>query len=226
MTETERARLTDELRAELERSVAEQLEHPFVRGLAEGTLPADPFRHFVRQDYVFLLRYVQALALAAARAPTAAVAGRLAGVARETAEGELALHRAYAAEWDISEEELEHEPPARTTLAYTDFLLRTAALGDFGEAAAALLPCMWGYSELGRRLAAQPRSPEERYARWIDTYAAEGFAELAAWCRDVVDGAAAEASEATRERMREAFRVSSRYELAFWDAAWRLEGPL
>jgi thiaminase/transcriptional activator TenA len=85
---------------------------------------------------------------------------------------------------------------------------------------------MWGYSELGRRLAGAPRSPEERYARWVDLYASADFAELADWCREVVDDAAAEAGAAQRDRMREAFRVSSRYELAFWEMAWRREAAL
>ena len=43
--------------------------------------------------------------------------------------------------------------PSRRDSGYTDFLLRTAALGDSGELVAALLPCMWGYSELGQGLA-------------------------------------------------------------------------
>ena len=62
------------------------------------------------------------------------------------------------------------EVPAPTTQAYTDFLVRSAALGDLGELAAALLPCMWGYAELGQRLAAGGAPADERYARWIATY--------------------------------------------------------
>jgi thiaminase (transcriptional activator TenA) len=38
---------------------------------------------------------------------------------------------------------------APVTQAYTDFLIRTAATQDFAELAAALLPCMCAFSELG-----------------------------------------------------------------------------
>src|SRR5439155_5869476 len=131
-----------------------------------------------------------------------------------------------AAEWGITREELETERPAATTRAYTDFLLRTAALGDFAELVAALLPCMWGYSWLGRKLAEGERPADERLARWIDMYASDEFAQLAEWCRDVTDEVAADAGTGVRERMREAFLTSSRYELAFWEMAWRQEAPL
>lgn len=212
-----------ELRREAADVWAAQLAHPFVRGVADGTLDPERFRHFIRQDYLFLVDYARVLSLGAARAPDLASATRLADLARGVLGDEMALHRAYAAEWGISATELETERAAPTTRAYTDFLLRTAALGDYAELLAALLPCMWGYSELGLALAREPRPADERYARWIDSYASGEFAELAAWCRALVDEAAAAAAGSGLERMREAFLVSSRYELAFWEMSWRLE---
>ena len=110
-----------------------------------------------------------------------------------------------------------------TTRGYTDFLLRVAATGDFAELTAALLPCMWGFSEIGRRLAEQPRPVDARYAAWVEMYADPEFAALADWCRDLVDRLAADAGPNARSRMEQAFITSSRYELAFWEAAYRLE---
>ena len=94
-------------------------------------------------------------------------------------------------------------------------------MGDFSELIAALLPCMWGYSELGQRLADKPDPAEERYAGWIEMYSGPQFAQLAGWCREVCDQAADEAGEDGRTRMREAFLASSRHELAFFEQAWR-----
>ena len=117
--------------------------------------------------------------------------------------------------------ELERACPQAATRAYSDFLLRTAVLGEFAELVAALLPCMWGYSELGQRLAQRPPPTEERYARWIAMYSSEEFAKLARWCRELCDEAAATAGEETRMRMREAFIASSRHELELLESAWR-----
>jgi len=214
-----------DLRAAAEPIWRAQLEHPFVRGIADGTLDPERFRHYVRQDYLFLVAYGRLLALGCARAPRLQLMERFAELARETLSTEMALHRSLAAEWGISPEELERERPGATTRAYTDFLLRTAALGDFSELVAALTPCMWGYSWLGQELAAAGRPANELYARWIDAYADDEFARLAGWCRQICDEAAAGLGEAGRSAMQDAFLESSRHELSFWDASWQLEPP-
>ena len=208
--------VSDELRAASADVWEAQHAHPFVVGVGDGTLDLDVFRRWVRQDYLFLIEYGRVLALCAARAPDLATTRRFAELAHETLGTEMDLHRSYCAELGISPEELEREPVAAATRAYTDFLLRTASLGDFAEAVAAVLPCMWGFAEIGRRLAERGRPADPRYAAWIDMYASDEFAELASWCRQVVDAAGAGASEATLRRMHEAFRVSSEHELAFW----------
>ena len=214
-------RFSEQLRQAAAEVWEAQHEHPFVGGIAEGTLDPDRFRFYIRQDYLFLIDYGRLLAVACARAPRLELMERFADLAQSTLRTEMELHRAYAAEWGISLAQLEAEQPQAATRAYTDFLLRTAALGDFAELVAALLPCMWGYSELGQRLAQQPPPPEPRYARWIEMYSGEEFARLAGWCREVCDEAAAGAAEDGRQRMREAFLASSRHELDFWEQAWR-----
>lgn len=194
-----------------------------MRGIADGSLDLDRFKHWVRQDYRFLVDYCRFFALGAARAPDLGTLTRFAELLEATARTEMDLHRSYAAEFGIDAQSLEREPPAPTTRAYTDFLLRTAALGDFAELAAALLPCMWGFSWLGQELAKLPRPADPRLAAWIDSYAAPEFAELASWCRELVDRHGEDAAPATRARMQEAFLVSSQYELDFWEMAWTME---
>jgi thiaminase (transcriptional activator TenA) len=206
-----------DLRAAADTVWQAQHDHPFVRGIGEGTVDTARFERWVRQDYRFLVEYCRLFALAAARAPDLATLRRFAELLESTAATEMDLHRRYAARFGITPAELEAEEMAPVTRAYTDFLIRTAAVGDFAELASALLPCMWGFSEIGQRLAERGRPADERCAAWIDAYADPEFASLAGWCRELVDRLAADAGPATRERMREAFLVSSRYELAFWD---------
>jgi thiaminase (transcriptional activator TenA) len=213
---------SDELREAATEIWEAQHEHPFVRGIGDGTLDPERFRFYVRQDYLFLIEYGRLLALACARAPRLELMQRFADLAQSTLRTEMELHRVYADEWGIPREELEVEPIAPATRAYADFLLRTAALGEFGELVGALLPCVWGYSELGRRLAERGRPANELYARWIDMYAGDDFSELASRCVKICDETAAGAGEEGRSRMRDAFVESSRHELAYWDAACRL----
>lgn len=206
-----------ELRAAAASIWEAQHEHPFVRGIGDGTVDIERFKRWVRQDYRFLIEYCRLFGLAAARAPDLDTLRRFAELLRTTAVTEMDLHRSYAAEFGISATELEAEEMAPVTRAYTDFLLRTAATNDFAELAAALLPCMWGFNEIGLRLAERGRPADERCARWIDAYSDPEFTRLAGWCRELVDRLAAEVGQPVRDRMRDAFLVSSGYELAFWE---------
>jgi thiaminase (transcriptional activator TenA) len=197
--------------------VERQLRHPMVRGIADGTLDERRFRAWLAQDYLFLLDYVRLFGLAAARAPDAATLGRLVDLAHSTFHEELSLHRSYAARFGLTEAELEGTAKSRTCAAYTDFLLRTATLGEFAEIVAALLPCMWGYSELGRAMAARGLPNEPRYRQWVETYADPGFAELADWCADLLDQATEGLGRSQLDACERAFRTGLEHELAFWD---------
>ena len=209
-----------ELRADADEIWQAQHAHPFVTGIGDATLPEAVFRFYVRQDYIFLVDYGRLLALGAARAPRLAVMRRFAVLSQAILESEMDLHREYAAAWGITAGELEAERAAPATAGYVDFLLRTAALGDFAELAAALLPCMWGYAEIGERLSAHTMPAHPLYRQWVETYADEDFQQLAAWSRELVDEVAAEVTGPGHDRMRRAFVACSRHELAFWESAW------
>ena len=216
-------RFTERLRQEAARIWEAQSKHPFVLGIGDGTLSLERFKFWLRQDYLFLIEYARLLGLAAARSPDLDTMIRFATLLKETVETEMNLHRAYAAEFQINREELEREPIAPAARAYTDFLLRVAATGDFAELVAVLLPCMWGYSEIGLRLATQPAPSDKRYAKWIAMYSSPEFAEMAQWCRDLLDRLAAGLPERDLKKLRAAFLTSSRYEWQFWEAAWKIE---
>jgi thiaminase/transcriptional activator TenA len=201
-----------------------QHRHPFVRGIGEGTLDLEAFKFWVRQDYLFLIEYARVLGLAAAKAPDLESMTRFAALLDETLKLEMSLHRSYAAEFGISEEELEREEMAPATRAYTDFLARTAALGDFAELVATLTPCMWGFCEIGQRLAAGPQPADQRYRHWIEMYSSPEFAVLAEWCRDLLERVAGGLAPEGQDRLEAAFLTSSRHEYLFWDAAYRRQG--
>ena len=194
-----------------------QLAHPTVRGIAAGDLEPVRFRAWLVQDYLFLLDYVRLFALAAARAPDTDTLGRLVDLAHATFHEELSLHRAYAAEFGLAQADLDRAEKSPQCAAYTDFLLRTAATGEFAEIVAALLPCMWGYSELGRAMAARGLPAEPRYRHWIETYADQGFAELASWCAGLLDRATEGLGRARLDACERAFVTALEHEIAFRD---------
>ena len=216
-------RFSDRLRRVVDPVWQAQHAHPFIRGIGDGSLEVARFRHWVRQDYRFLIEYARMLATAAARAPDLATMTKLAALTNETLATEMSLHRSYAEEFGIGNEELEREEMSPTCRAYTDFLVRTAATGSFPEVVGALLPCMWGFAEIGLGLAAKGKPSDRRYAAWMDMYSSPEFVELANWCRTLMDHVAAGLPESELSKVEEAFVTSSRYEYLFWEMAWNEE---
>ena len=217
-------RFTEHLRqqtADLRRQV---LQHPFVTGIGDGGLPLAAFRFYMCQDYVFLIAYSRVLALAVAKADDLETMGRFAELLHETLNTEMDLHRGFAAKFGISAGELEGTPAAPGTRAYTQHLLITAYGGDLADITAAILPCMWDYSDIGQSLAAQGApSPQPLYNEWIQMYAAPEFAALATWLHDLLDRLAGGAAPDQQARLSPLFADSCRYEYLFWDMADRQE---
>jgi thiaminase/transcriptional activator TenA len=201
-----------------------ELEHPFVRGLGDGSLPLDKFRFYLAQDYVFLLAYCKVFALAVAKAHDEATMRHFARLLDATLHQEMDLHRDYASRFGLTPQELEATQPAPTCYAYTRHLLYTAATGSLAEIAAAILPCMWGYFEIGQALKAQglPAS-QPLYHPWIETYASEEFGALAQDCRELLDRLVSGLPQEALKSLEPIFLASSRYEYAFWQMAWTLE---
>lgn len=205
-----------------------QIEHPFVQGIGDGTLPESTFENWVRQDYLYLKEFARLFAWATAKSPELDAMSWNAGVLDLTLNTEMELHREYAARFGISEEELENETMWPTTRAYTDFLVRTAADGDRAELHAALLPCAWAYVEIGQALEEQiggqtAAERDGRYDDWIAQYASEEFAQTAARLREEMNRLAASATATDRERLVDLFMLSSRYEWKFWEMCWEGE---
>ena len=213
-------RLLEETREIRERILA----HPVVRGIGSGELPLAPFQYYVRQDYVFLVEYSRVLALAVAKAHDLAVMELFAELVQATLHVEMELHRGYCARLGITGAELEATEAAPTTHAYTRHLLSVAWQGTGVEIMAALLPCQWGYWEIGRDLAGRGLPAQQPlYCEWIQMYSGAEYRDLAARLRAAFDRAAAGVSAGERARLSAIFRTSSRYEYAFWDAALRRE---
>ena len=168
----------ESLAAELWRGVtdiyAAILEHPFVTGLSDGSLPRESFEFYVIQDALYLRKYAQALAAVGSRAPVPAETEMFSRHAAGIVAVEMGLHESLLADLEIEPDVAAAAEEAPTTLAYTSYLL-AATGGSYGEGVGAVLPCYWIYWEVGKHLL-ERGSPDPRYQRWIDTYAADSSA--------------------------------------------------
>lgn len=220
--------LYNRLRADAAGEWAAYVEHPFVRALADGSLPEAAFRHYLIQDYKFLIHFARAYALAAYKADGLDDIRAAAATLTAIVDVEMDLHVKYCAGWGIDPGAMEAAPEDGACTAYTRYVLETGLRGDALDLHVALAPCVAGYGEIGRRLAADPATQRDgnRYVEWIDMYAGDDYQAVA---RDAVTRldrlAAARGGDARYPRLRAIFAEACRLEADFWqmglDAAGR-----
>ena len=199
------------------------LQHPFLRGLTDGSLAHDAFRFYVVQDAHYLRDFARALSITAAKAPRDEWIITLNEHAAGALRVERSLHETFFRDFGLSEKDVAGTPLAPTNLAYTSYLLAVAYGTPFHEALAALLPCYWIYWEVGKELE-RAGSRDPLFSRWIGTYASEEFGSVVRAVLEMADTTAARLGDDERAAMRAHFVTTSRYEWMFWDMGGRKEG--
>ncbi|HCP01479.1 MAG: thiaminase II [Alphaproteobacteria bacterium] len=196
--------------------------HPFVEGIRDGTLPDKAFRYYLGQDYLFLIHFARAYALAAYKADSLSDIRDAALGMSTIVDTEMALHVEYCRDWGLDEPAIESLTEASTTMAYTRYVLEKGHQGDLLDLYVALAPCVIGYGEIGARLAADTtaRRNGNPYSSWIEMYAGNEY-QMAArthaqtlerlWLRRAAKG--------RLEDLSQVFEEATRLETEFWQAA-------
>lgn len=203
------------------------VDHPFVRRLADGSLDEACFRHYLGQDYLFLIHFARAYGLAVYKAETLADMRAAAATVSALLDVEMKLHVEFCAGWGLSEAEMEALPEATATVAYTRFVLERGMAGDVLDLHTALAPCVVGYGEIGRRLLDDSATKLEGnpYRAWIEMYAGKDYQEVAADAVAQLDRLAESRMGPGRfEALAKTFAQATRLEAAFWDMGLAPEG--
>ena len=166
------------LRADNRAAWMSYIDHEFVRRLADGSLPEACFRRYLIQDYLFLIQFARAYALAAYKSDTLADIRQASASLSAIAEREMSLHVTFCRGWGLSEAEMEATPEARETMAYTRFVLERGMAGDLLDLHVALAPCLIGYAEIARAIGTV--AADNPYRAWVEAYACDDYQEVAA----------------------------------------------
>lgn len=207
------------------------IRHEFVRRLGDATLLESAFRHYLQQDYLFLIHFARAYALAAYKAETLADLRAAAATMSALVDTEMRLHVGYCAGWGLSEAEMEALPEQPATIAYTRFVLERGMAGDLLDLHVALAPCVIGYAEIGRWLDDDPATVRQGnpYADWIAMYAGADYQKVATSAAANLDDLMARRGGSGRiASLVQTFRAATELEIAFWqmglDGAHGLRG--
>jgi thiaminase/transcriptional activator TenA len=199
---------------EMNKSIAEAcLNHPFVRGLADGSLPAEKFKHYIAQDKFFLDAYAKAYKVAGAKGRN----HEERKVFRELLSGvlkELKLHESYSSKLGIP---LKDVKPLKETETYTDFLLLIAREGSVEEILSAMTPCMRLYAFLGQEIlnGTPPPVLTHPYGDWIVNYGSGEFNQLAGRLESLLD-----MQKGDEQKLQKYYRHAMQCELNFFEGAW------
>lgn len=202
--------------------------HDFVLALGKGTLPEPAFRHFLIQDYLFLIHFARAHALAGFKATQLPDIRAAAAAVSAIVDVEMPLHVSYCAGWGLTEEQMATAPEALETVAYTRFVLECGLAGDLLDLQVALAPCLIGYGESGERLLGDPttRRDGNPYETWIAAYTSEAYRSLVRDAVGMLDRLGeTRGAEARYPQLLTTFIAATRLETAFWDMAWRAGLP-
>jgi thiaminase/transcriptional activator TenA len=160
------------------------VEHDFVRQLSDGTLPRKAFLHYLKQDYIFLVHFARAWALAVFKSDRIHEMRTAAATVHALIDHEMRLHIQTCAAEGIQETILAATIEEKENLLYTRFVIDAGMKGDLLDLLVALSPCVFGYGEIGSRLAAETNGPasDHPYKEWIESYACTEYQSV---CDDV-----------------------------------------
>jgi thiaminase/transcriptional activator TenA len=189
------------------------LEHPFLLQTRDGKIADETFARWMQQDYLYVAEYMRFLGAMLARAPErhrAPLAESINGLRRE-----LSLFEERAGEAGV---DLSHVLPTFICHAYMQFLMATAFGGSYAEAYAVFYAAERAYHDSWRVVKAGI-SPESKWYPFVENWGGDEFAGYVAYLEAELDALASSAGEAERERMANAFELTTRYEIAFWEMA-------
>jgi thiaminase/transcriptional activator TenA len=219
--------LCDEMRARSADIWQSLHAHPFLREIADGTLPLDKFRFFLEQDDFYLIDYARCLAMGAAKSADESELRYFTVDLNQVLDLELPSNRALIARV-TQMGAADHGGAlgmAPANVAYTSYMQSLALRGGTMEIMAALLPCAWSYVEIAQTLVDDGASSHEVFGDWISYFTLPATVEMVASMRKAFDHRAiiGGLDPAAREALGEIFAMSSRLERGFWEMAYTFE---
>jgi thiaminase len=187
--------------------------HPFVLGLADGTLPDGALQAWVQQDRIFVLQERRVVAALRAHGLPSRLDDLLADLDHNLVQEADAFTRTATEHGVAAEVE-----PWPVCLGYTSYL-RCAAHDGVLEGLTALYAAERAYLDTWTAVA--KLSPgDSAYHAWIQNWTGEPFrAFVGALGRDL-DELAGAPSPALTHRLGIIFSRAARFELAFWEMCW------
>ncbi|MBL1435273.1 MAG: TenA family protein [Rhodobacteraceae bacterium] len=212
-------RATDTLKQSVQSDWDAATDHPFCKGLANGSLPLEKMRWYLVQDYKFVDQFVRLLATAIAHAPTLAdgiPAAQFLGLVTST-ENTYFL-RSFEA-MGVSEAD-QNVAAAPATAAFQGLMIEARTSGRYEQMLAVLIVAEWSYLTWENRYKTYDENLPFWFSEWIDLHTGEGFEAVVAYLRTQFDSIWEGLDDQQQTRAAAIFRKAVLCERAFFDAAF------
>ena len=197
---------------------------PFILGIQNGTLPEDKFRYYMIQDYLYLQEYAKVSAIGVAKAKSQQTSQFFSNSVNVILHNEMEIHRGYMQRLGITSQEIENTPIALDNLSYTSYMLRIAYQEGEAEILAAILSCAYSYQVIAQEIVKNnPKALQHSlYGEWVRGYSSEEYANSNNRLIHIFNALTETYTEHQTQYLIDIFVACSRYELAFWNFAWKL----
>lgn len=196
-------------------------EHPFVKGMENGTLDLEKFKYYMIQDYLYLLDYSKIFALGVVKAPDEEIMRFFAELVNSTLNSEMDIHKKYMKRLNITSEEIKNTKPSLANISYTNYMLWVSQNGDLLDLLVSVLSCSWSYKVIADKINENVHAKEnEFFGEWINGYISEEYAIGNNKLIDLVDKLGADCNDERIDKLKTIFINCSRYEYMFWDMAY------
>lgn len=198
-------------------------EHPFVKGIEDGTLDREKFRYYIIQDYLYLEEYAKVFAIGVAKAKSIETA-QLFSKYIEVMNGELDIHNGYMGLFQVCEEEIRKTTRSLDNLSYTSYMIRVAYEEGEAEILAAILSCAYSYEVIAKNIVKNnPISVNDAfYGTWIKGYASNEYEVENIILLHTLNRLTQNYTEEQVQHLVDIFVACSRYEMAFWEMSWSM----
>lgn len=199
-------------------------EHPFVKGIEDGTLDQEKFRYYIIQDFLYLEDYAKSFAIGIAKAKSVETTQIFSGYINLLTGSEMNIHHGYMGKFGVSQEELDNTPRALDNISYTSYMLRVAYEEGEAEILTAILSCAYSYELIAKKMV--KNNPDcvnhDFYGEWISGYAGEEYASGNVVLIDALNKLTENYTEEQLKHLTDIFVACSRYEYLFWDFSWKM----
>lgn len=199
--------------------------HPFVKGIADGSLEKEKFKHYIIQDTLYLKDYARAFLIGAAKSEDMEVMSFLATGGCNMINSQDDVNKRYMRRMGLTLEEIYSTPFSLDNLSYVSYMIRIAYEGGVAEALAAIMPCALSYEAIAKRMIANnPKCVENSfYGDFISNYARDAFHENNEKMILLIDNLSKDYDEDRKKNLVDIFVRSSEYEMLFWNLSWELK---